>query len=53
MALAPGPEARYEAFPSRPVNPDAPKPLFPWGPAVTDVGGRDVDFIGSWITLRF
>jgi hypothetical protein len=23
------------------------------GPAVTDAGGRDVDFIGSWITLRF
>lgn len=23
------------------------------GAAVTDAGGRDVDFIGSWITLRF
>lgn len=23
------------------------------GPAVTDAGGRDVDFIGSWMTLRF
>jgi hypothetical protein len=23
------------------------------GPAVTEAGGRDVDFVGSWITLRF
>ena len=23
------------------------------GPAVTEAGGRDVDFVGSWVTLRF